>query len=87
MDPILVKKNEKIILPTSAFTKTGFSFDSWKLQNSFYQPGDSYIVRGNTTFYAIWNENPPIGETCFNLKEDNYQIVYKNHELILKYHH
>lgn len=78
MDPLLVKKNEKIILPTSAFTQTGFSFDSWKLQNSFYQPGDSYIVRGNTTFYANWNENPPIGETCFNLKEDDYQIVYKN---------
>ncbi len=78
MSPLSAEKNEKIILPSSAFTRTGFTFDSWKLQNSFYKAGDSFLVQGNATFYANWNEDPPIGQACFNLKEDDYQIVYRD---------
>ena len=38
-------------------TRSGYTFQYW--EGSSYQPGDSYTVKGNHTFTAIWEGTPP----------------------------
>lgn len=41
--------------------RTGYTFLGWNTQpdgsGTFYQPGDVATIRGNQTFYAIWQRN------------------------------
>jgi len=50
----------EIIMPECGYTKTGYNFVGWNTNQSAttaqYQPGDSYTITANVTFYAIWSQ-------------------------------
>jgi len=56
-----------IILPNEkGFSRSGYVFSGWHPLSSsttaLYKAGDSYVITGNTTLYAIWNIPPTISD-------------------------
>ena len=44
----------------AAPTRSGYRFTGWQADQTMYQPGVSYTVKGNATFVAQWEKiNPP----------------------------
>ena len=47
-------RNSDVSLPSSGFTRDGYSFVGWDLDGKTYQPGDTFKPEGPTTLSAIW---------------------------------
>ena len=47
---------DEITLPSNSFVKAEYDFEGWVTENdsTVYQPGDTYVVNGNTVFNAQW---------------------------------
>ena len=56
-----ISKGATISLQSGRPTRSGFTFTGWALSKSAttaqYQPGASFKVTGNSTFYAVWQDN------------------------------
>ena len=56
-DAVFVEKGTSYALPTCSFTKNGYQFAGWKLDDSHvYQTGDEITITENVTFTALWEE-------------------------------
>lgn len=71
---ITTKIGETITLPECKLTKTGHTFDGWKLGNDVYDEGDEFVVASaTTTFIAQWKEDgvePTTHTVTFNPNND-----------------
>ena len=47
-------KNSEITLPETDITRGGYYFNGWTDGQAVYQPGETYTVTENVTFYAVW---------------------------------
>ncbi|MBQ6094348.1 MAG: InlB B-repeat-containing protein, partial [Lachnospiraceae bacterium] len=56
-DAVFVEKGTAYALPACSFTKSGYQFAGWKLDDSHvYQTGDEITITENVTFTALWEE-------------------------------
>jgi uncharacterized repeat protein (TIGR02543 family) len=46
-----------ITLPSSGFSRSGYTFSGWRLGGRTYQPGASYTLNSSVTFTAQWTQN------------------------------
>lgn len=55
VSPLRRNSGEGITIPVNSFIKEDHEFVAWKDETgNVYNPGDTYIVRGNCTFVALW---------------------------------
>ncbi len=65
-------------LPANGFTLDGHTFQGWAVyadgSGTWFQPGDTYTVNADTTFYAIWNDNAHVHShpTTWTSDKDNH---------------
>ena len=62
MNPVTVAENTNYTVLANGFTKPGYTFKGWKLDNgSIVQPGATITVTANVTLTAIWEKTttPP----------------------------
>jgi uncharacterized repeat protein (TIGR02543 family) len=59
IEAVNVTDGEATTLPSSGFTKAGFSLSGWKVNNegALLEKGASYTVTGAATLYAQWSPN------------------------------
>ena len=95
--PQTVTGGDDITFPENTSTRSGRVFVGWSTdsdatgsgvahhRSAVYQPGDTYILNANTTFYAVWAEENPSSsfylrldgripqEPCAPGEESNYE--------------
>lgn len=77
IEAVNVTDGEATTLPSSGFTKAGFSLSGWKVNNegALLEKGASYTVTGAATLYAQWSPNTikvtykPNGPTADEVEE------------------
>ncbi len=71
---VMTAENTEITLPECGFTRTGYSFAGWMLEDTVVgQPGETYAVSGDVTLKAKWDYNGP--KVTFDFG-DGRTIVY-----------
>ena len=64
--PTVVTGETHRLLPCG-YTKEGYTFFKWKIDNNYYDPGDEIVVNKDLNVYAVWRED---GSTQIDNSED-----------------
>lgn len=79
LNPIRVEKGESYIIPECGFEAPSYmTFDKWKIGNTYYEPGESYVPENDEfTLVAQWEALGPMAEIqCRILEaEDNVKTT------------
>ncbi len=71
-----------ITIPENGYYKRGHDFKGWSCAGKIYQPGDSYTVKENAVFYALWQKTVTDGSLSrVILDYDGYYRYYVNGEI------
>lgn len=82
MNPVVVDAGSEHTLLPCGFTREGYHFDYWQVGNdaTHRDPGYQFIVNGNVTIIAQWEENEPPVSTAFTITMDEAPLA--NHKVV-----
>ncbi len=76
VDSMTVNAGSSIVLPRT--TKGGYLFNSWKLDDKYYQKGDIFTPESSVVFKAIYNNN------LQNLVYSGDNVTYRNSTTVVQ---
>ena len=83
---IITSVGSVVTLPENGFYRMNYEFKGWSDGTTIYQPGDSYTVKGNVTFSALWQKVALEGTMNRVLLDyDGYYRYYINDEIQTKW--
>jgi|GEM_PF-1650898 len=79
MEAVTKDEGSKYALPECGFTKEGYDFDYWTIDNEsdHRAPGYEFTVNGDVTVTANWKEATPAFVPCLYVSEDNWATKTK----------
>jgi len=79
MEAVTKDEGSKYALPECGFTKEGYDFDYWTIDNEsdHRAPGYEFTVNGDVTVTANWKEATPAFVPCLYVSEDNWATKAK----------